>query len=108
MQFPGFLPHGLTRALLPAVLLLTAAPTAAQESALIEAIAPVIAAEDAREWREAPLRAALVYPDSLVRRTAAVASGNAGASALIGPSSRIARLTMPRAGRPENTLVSAV
>ena len=36
------------------------------------------------------------------------AIGNAGASAQIGPSSRIARFTMPRAGRPLNTLVSAV
>ena len=37
-----------------------------------------------------------------------VASGNAGAKRLIGPSSLIKRLTMPRAGRPENKLVRAV
>ena len=36
------------------------------------------------------------------------ASGKAGASGEIGPSSRITRLTMPRAGRPVKTLVSAV
>src|SRR5204862_6568530 len=40
--------------------------------------------------------------------TAAVASGNAGAAALIGPSSAIRRLTMPRAGRPVKLFVSAV
>jgi ABC-type nitrate/sulfonate/bicarbonate transport system ATPase subunit len=34
--------------------------------------------------------------------------GNAGAAELIGPRSRMMRLTMPRAGRPVNTLVSAV
>src|SRR6185436_13425264 len=39
---------------------------------------------------------------------AEVASGNAGASALIGPSSRITLLTMPRAGRPVKRLVSVV
>jgi cyclophilin family peptidyl-prolyl cis-trans isomerase/HEAT repeat protein len=70
---------GIGRVIVPAALLLAAAPAAAaQESALVEAIAPVIAAEDAREWREAPLRAALVYPDSLVRRTAAMAIGRIG------------------------------
>ena len=39
---------------------------------------------------------------------AAVAKGKAGAAALRGPSSRIKRLTMPRAGRPENRVVKAV
>jgi hypothetical protein len=39
---------------------------------------------------------------------AEVASGNAGGALLTGPSSRITRLTMPRAGRPVNRLVSAV
>ncbi|MOA46077.1 hypothetical protein D3C78_1685440 [compost metagenome] len=36
------------------------------------------------------------------------ASGNAGARGDSGPVSRISRLTMPRAGRPVNRLVSAV
>ena len=40
--------------------------------------------------------------------SALTAVGNAGARSLIGPSSRISRLTMPRAGRPVNRLVSAV
>ena len=39
---------------------------------------------------------------------AEAASGNAGAAALIGPSSRTTRLTMPRAGLPVNTFVIAV
>ena len=38
----------------------------------------------------------------------AVASGNAGAFGLIGPSSRMTRLTMPRAGLPLKRLVRAV
>src|SRR5262249_58415956 len=36
------------------------------------------------------------------------ASGNAGATLLIGPSARMMRFTIPRAGRPENRLVIAV
>ena len=40
--------------------------------------------------------------------TAAAASGNAGASGFIGPTSRMRRLTMARAGRPVKTLVTAV
>jgi hypothetical protein len=39
---------------------------------------------------------------------AVVASGNSGASALIGPSSRMIRFTMLRAGRPLKTFVHAV
>ena len=39
---------------------------------------------------------------------AAVAKGKAGASGLMGPSICMARLTMPRAGRPVNTFVKAV
>ena len=39
---------------------------------------------------------------------AAAASGKAGTASRSGPSSRIKRLTMPRAGRPVNRLVSAV
>jgi len=38
----------------------------------------------------------------------AAANGNAGAAALIGPSSRMTRFTMPRAGRPVKRLVTAV
>ena len=39
---------------------------------------------------------------------ASAANGKAGASAVIGPISRTMRFTMPRAGRPVNTLVSVV
>src|SRR5687767_9475082 len=59
-------------------LLATGGSLRAQESALIEAIAPVLAAEDARAWKPQELGAALVYPDSLVRRTAAIALGRIG------------------------------
>ena len=40
--------------------------------------------------------------------TAPPASGKAGADGDIGPTSRMILLTMPRAGRPVKTLVSAV
>ena len=39
---------------------------------------------------------------------AAAALGKSGTRKLIGPCSRMSRLTMPRAGRPENTLVISV
>jgi hypothetical protein len=50
-------------------------------------------------WRSAFARSAAI---------SVVANGNSGASGLIGPSSRIKRLTMPRAGRPVNRLLTAV
>ena len=40
--------------------------------------------------------------------TAAVAMGNAGTAGWRGPKVRMSRLTMPRAGRPENKVVSSV
>ena len=40
--------------------------------------------------------------------SAPAASGNCGGLSETGPTSRISRLTMPRAGRPVNRLVSAV
>jgi hypothetical protein len=40
--------------------------------------------------------------------TAAVAVGKAGAAGCRGPKVRMSRLTMPRAGRPENTVVKSV
>ena len=57
-----------------------AAPLHAQESALIEILTPVLAAEDARAWKPEALRAALVYPDSFVRRTAAISIGEPSSS----------------------------
>jgi cyclophilin family peptidyl-prolyl cis-trans isomerase/HEAT repeat protein len=50
----------------------------AQEEAVVEQLAPVLAAEDARDWQPALFQRALVAPDSLVRRIAAVAAGRIG------------------------------
>ena len=68
----------IRRPLLLLALLATGGSLGAQESALVEALAPVLAAEDARAWKPQELGAALVYPDSLVRRTAALAIGRIG------------------------------
>ena len=56
----------------------TATPAAAQEQSAVEQLAPVLAAEDARDFRPELFRTALVAPDSLVRRVAAVAAGRIG------------------------------
>ena len=65
-------------------------------------LAPVLAAEDARAWRPEILRAALVYPDSLVRRTAAIAIGRIG-------DARGIELLVPLLADPDTTVrVSAV
>ena len=53
-------------------------------------------------------RVALLFPRSIEAIVSIVAVGKAGARSEIGPSSRIKRLTMPRAGRPVNRLVRAV
>jgi cyclophilin family peptidyl-prolyl cis-trans isomerase/HEAT repeat protein len=50
----------------------------AQEEAVIEELAPVLAAEDARRWQPELFQRALVAPDSLVRRVAAMAAGRIG------------------------------
>ncbi len=54
------------------------APARAQESALVEVLAPVLAAEDARAWRPDAFRAALGSADSLVRQSGAMAVGRVG------------------------------
>ena len=51
---------------------------AAQEQSLVEQLAPVLAAEDAREFQPDLFRRALVAPDSLVRRVAALGAGRIG------------------------------
>ncbi len=51
---------------------------AAQEEAVVEQLAPLIAAEDAREFRPNLFSRGLVAPDSLVRRIAAVGAGRIG------------------------------
>jgi cyclophilin family peptidyl-prolyl cis-trans isomerase/HEAT repeat protein len=51
---------------------------AAQEQSLVEQIAPLLAAEDARDFQADVLRRGLVASDSLVRRTAVLAAGRIG------------------------------
>ena len=50
----------------------------AQEEAIVEQLAPVLAAEDAREWQPDLFQRALVAPDTTVRRLAALAAGRIG------------------------------
>ncbi len=50
----------------------------AQEEAVVEQIAPIIAAEDAREFKPDIFQRGLVAPDSLVRRTTALSAGRIG------------------------------
>jgi cyclophilin family peptidyl-prolyl cis-trans isomerase/HEAT repeat protein len=60
----------------------------AQQEAVIEQLAPLLAAEDARDFRPDLYRRALVSPDSLVRRVAAIGAGRIGdlrATALLVP-----------------------
>ena len=54
--------------LLPAL----AGPLAAQQEAVVEQLAPLVAAEDARSFQPELFRRALVSPDSLVRRMGAM------------------------------------
>ena len=51
---------------------------AAQEEAIVEQIAPLIAAEDARDFKPDLFSRGLVAPDSLVRRIAALGAGRIG------------------------------
>ena len=53
-------------------------PLAAQEQSIVEQLAPVLAAEDARDYRGDVFARALVAPDSLVRKVAALAAGRIG------------------------------
>src|SRR5688572_14730124 len=50
----------------------------AQEQALVEELAPVLAAEDAREWRQDLFQRSLLATDSVVQRVAAMAAGRIG------------------------------
>ena len=49
-----------------------------QQEAIVEQLAPVLAAEDARQWQPELFERALVAPDSVVRRAAALAAGRIG------------------------------
>jgi cyclophilin family peptidyl-prolyl cis-trans isomerase/HEAT repeat protein len=69
-------------------LLVRPARMAAQQEAVVEQLAPLLAAEDARDFQPDLYRRALVSPDSLVRRVAAVGAGRIGdlrATALLVP-----------------------
>jgi cyclophilin family peptidyl-prolyl cis-trans isomerase/HEAT repeat protein len=59
-------------------LALAPATASAQESAVIEQLAPLLQAEDARQWRPELFERSLIAPDSLVRRVAALAAGRIG------------------------------
>jgi cyclophilin family peptidyl-prolyl cis-trans isomerase/HEAT repeat protein len=50
----------------------------AQDEAVVEQLVPILAAEDARHWQPELFQRALLAPDSLVRRTAALAAGRIG------------------------------
>lgn len=57
---------------------LLSAVASAQEQAIVEQLAPVLAAEDAREWQQDLFQRSLLAPDSVVQRVAALAAGRIG------------------------------
>ncbi len=61
-----------------AVALISPVALPAQEQALVEELAPVLAAEDAREWRQDLFQRSLLAADSVVQRVAAMAAGRIG------------------------------
>jgi cyclophilin family peptidyl-prolyl cis-trans isomerase/HEAT repeat protein len=63
--------------------LLAARPLAAQQSAIVEQLAPLLAAEDARDFQPELYRKALVSPDSVVRWVAAIGAGRIGNPAAV-------------------------
>lgn len=66
--------------LITAVLLLAlvTTPARAQDGASVEALAPVLAAEDARQWNDAVLRRGVTFADTVVRSRTALAIGRIG------------------------------
>ncbi|HKT59376.1 MAG TPA: HEAT repeat domain-containing protein, partial [Gemmatimonadales bacterium] len=69
----------------------------AQEQSVVEQLAPVLAAEDARDFQPELFRRALVAPDSLVRRTAAYGAGRIG-------DPRATPLVVPLLADPDTTV----
>ncbi|HEY8257843.1 MAG TPA: peptidylprolyl isomerase [Gemmatimonadales bacterium] len=69
----------------------------AQEEAIVEQIAPLIAAEDARDFKPDLFERGLVAPDSLVRRIAALSAGRIG-------DFRATRLIVPLLADPDSTV----
>jgi cyclophilin family peptidyl-prolyl cis-trans isomerase/HEAT repeat protein len=83
--------------LLLAAALLSGAPLAAQQEAVVEQLAGVMAAEDARDFQPALFSKALVAPDSVVRRLAATGAGRIG-------DQRATPLLLPVLGDPDSTV----
>jgi cyclophilin family peptidyl-prolyl cis-trans isomerase/HEAT repeat protein len=73
------------------------AALAAQQQAVVEQLATLLAAEDARDFQAELFRSALVAPDSLVRRTAAMSAGRIG-------DLRATPLVLPLLGDPDSTV----
>jgi cyclophilin family peptidyl-prolyl cis-trans isomerase/HEAT repeat protein len=84
---------------LAAGLVLAAAPTRvpAQQEAVVEQVASVLAAEDARNFQPALFGSAVVSPDSLVRRLAALGAGRIG-------DRRATSLVVPLLTDPDSTV----
>jgi HEAT repeat protein len=72
-------------------------PAPAQEEAVVEQLAPVLAAEDSRSFQPALFRSATVAPDSVVRRLAALAAGRIG-------DPRATPLLVPLLSGPDSTV----
>jgi cyclophilin family peptidyl-prolyl cis-trans isomerase/HEAT repeat protein len=60
------------------LLALLAPPAHAQDNASVEALAPVLAAEDARQWNDAVIRRGVTFADTVVRSRTAMAIGRIG------------------------------
>ncbi len=58
--------------------LLATRPLLAQDNASVEALAPVLATEDARQWNDAVLRRGVTFADTIVRSRTALAIGRIG------------------------------
>lgn len=74
-----------------------ALPAVAQEQTVVEQLAPLLAAEDAREFQPELFRRALAAPDSLVRRIAALGAGRVG-------DLRATSLLVPLLADPDSTV----
>ncbi len=83
--------------LVVAGLALGARPVAAQEQSVVEQLAPLLAAEDAREYQVDLFARAVVAPDSLVRRIAVLAAGRIG-------DHRATSILLPLLSDPDSTV----
>ena len=70
---------------------------AAQQEAVVEQIASVLAAEDARNFQQPVIAGAVVSPDSLVRRLAVLGAGRIG-------DRRATPLVLPLLTDPDSTV----